>query len=51
MRMNSVGVAHMAKRSANLTVDSALLDQAKELGINLSATLERIKAGRSGRTA
>ncbi|WP_431859839.1 type II toxin-antitoxin system CcdA family antitoxin [Azospirillum sp.] len=31
---------HAPKRSANLSVNEDLLRQAKELGINLSATLE-----------
>jgi antitoxin CcdA len=30
-----------AKRAANLSVNAALLDEAKSLDINLSATLER----------
>lgn len=32
------------KRAANLTVEQELLDHAKELGINLSSTLERALA-------
>ena len=30
----------MSKRATNLTVDTALLDEARGLGINLSATFE-----------
>ncbi len=30
----------MNKRAANLSVDAALLDEAKTLGLNLSATFE-----------
>ena len=30
----------MNKRAANLSVDAALLDEAKALGLNLSATFE-----------
>ncbi len=30
----------MTKRATNLTVDTALLDEARALGINLSATFE-----------
>ena len=30
----------MNKRATNLTIDRALLDEARRLGINLSATLE-----------
>ena len=30
----------MNKRATNLTIDRALLDEARSLGINLSATLE-----------
>jgi len=30
----------MSKRAANLTVDTALLNEARGLGINLSATFE-----------
>lgn len=30
----------MSKRAANLSVDAALLDEAKALGLNLSATFE-----------
>lgn len=30
-----------ARRAANLSIDSSLLDQARSLKINLSATLER----------
>jgi antitoxin CcdA len=30
----------MNKRATNLTIDPALLDEARKLGINLSATLE-----------
>lgn len=33
--------ADYAKRAANLSINSELLDEAKGLGINLSATLER----------
>ncbi|GAK34566.1 antitoxin [Iodidimonas nitroreducens] len=30
----------MTKRATNLTIDTMLLDEARDLGINLSATLE-----------
>ena len=30
----------MSKRATNLTIDTALLDEARGLGINLSATFE-----------
>lgn len=44
----------MNKRAANLTVDSALLDEARGLGINLSATFEAslreaVRAGKAAR--
>lgn len=32
----------MNKRAANLSVDAALLDEAKALGLNLSATFETV---------
>ena len=34
-----------AKRAANLSISAALLDEARGLGINLSATLERALEG------
>lgn len=40
MRMSHPKEARMSKRAANLTVDTALLDEARGLGINLSATFE-----------
>ncbi len=41
MRMSSTYDLSAPKRPANLTVNSDLLAQAKELGINLSAVLEK----------
>jgi len=40
MRIREEGTVY-AKRAANLTVNANLLDQARALDINLSATLER----------
>ena len=41
MRMKTAsGAARVAKRPANLSVNSDLLAKARELGINLSSTLE-----------
>lgn len=40
MRIREEPASH-AKRAANLSVNAELLDQAKSLDINLSATLER----------
>ncbi|MCC5991004.1 MAG: type II toxin-antitoxin system CcdA family antitoxin [Rhodobacteraceae bacterium] len=40
MRMIHPQEARMTKRATNLTVDPALLDEARGLGINLSATFE-----------
>ena len=40
MRIKEEGAAY-PKRAANLTVNANLLDQARALDINLSATLER----------
>lgn len=40
MRINDDGAAY-AKRAANLSISAGLLDEAKALEINLSATLER----------
>ena len=40
MRIENPHEATMNKRATNLTIDHALLDEAKALGINLSATLE-----------
>ncbi|MFT4255616.1 MAG: type II toxin-antitoxin system CcdA family antitoxin [Pseudoxanthomonas sp.] len=40
MRVREEHPAYGAKRAANLSVNAELLDRAKELGINLSATLE-----------
>ena len=45
MRMKTTaGAERAAKRPANLSVNSELLTQARELGINLSATLEEALA-------
>jgi antitoxin CcdA len=40
MRMASPQEAHMNKRATNLTIDPVLLDEARALNINLSATFE-----------
>ena len=40
MRMIRPREAPMTKRATNLTVDPALLSEARSLGINLSATFE-----------
>jgi len=40
MRMFRPQEAYMNKRATNLTIDRALLDEARGLGINLSATFE-----------
>ena len=40
MRMMHSQEVCMNKRATNLTIDRALLDEARSLGINLSATLE-----------
>jgi len=40
MRMISPQEAHMNKRATNLTIDPVLLDEARALNINLSATFE-----------
>tara|TARA_R100000935_G_scaffold56796_1_gene89216 strand:+ start:2467 stop:2718 length:252 start_codon:yes stop_codon:yes gene_type:complete len=40
MRMASPQEAHMNKRATNLTIDPVLLDEARSLNINLSATFE-----------
>jgi antitoxin CcdA len=45
MRMKTLsGTERAAKRPANLSVNSDLLNQARELGINFSATLEEALA-------
>jgi antitoxin CcdA len=40
MRMIRPQEAHMTKRATNLTIDPLLLDEARALNINLSATFE-----------
>jgi antitoxin CcdA len=40
MRMTNPREALMNKRATNLTIDPALLDEARGFGINLSATFE-----------
>jgi antitoxin CcdA len=40
MRIASPQEAHMNKRATNLTIDPVLLDEARSLNINLSATFE-----------
>jgi antitoxin CcdA len=40
MRMIRPQEAQMTKRATNLTIDPALLDEARSLNINLSATFE-----------
>ncbi|EAQ23758.1 potential post-segregation antitoxin [Roseovarius sp. 217] len=40
MRMIGPQEAPMTKRATNLTIDPALLDEARSLNINLSATFE-----------
>lgn len=40
MRMSAVYDPHAPKKAANLTVNSDLLQRARELDINLSSTLE-----------
>jgi antitoxin CcdA len=40
MRMIRAQEATMTKRATNLTIDPALLDEARSLNINLSATFE-----------
>jgi len=40
MRMKSPQEAHMNKRATNLTIDPVLLEEARSLNINLSATFE-----------
>jgi antitoxin CcdA len=40
MRMIGFREASMTKRATNLTIDPALLDEARALNINLSATFE-----------
>jgi antitoxin CcdA len=40
MRMRNPQEGHMNKRATNLTIDPVLLDEARALNINLSATFE-----------
>lgn len=40
MRMSGPQEAHVTKRATNLTIDPVLLDEARSLNINLSATFE-----------
>lgn len=41
MRMKNAHASSSLKRATNLSINSDLLAQAKELGVNLSALLER----------
>ena len=41
MRVMNAYEVHMTKRATNLTIDPVLLDEARALNINLSATFER----------
>ena len=40
MRITSPQEAHITKRATNLTIDPVLLEEARALNINLSATFE-----------